>query len=266
MRSRRSTGRSRCRRRADVDLALTGRVALVTGAAGGIGAAVCRALAAEGCDVALVDRAPCAALDDLAETLGRAGRRALALSGDVADFADAAAVVEEAVRGLGGLDVLVCAAGITRDAMSWKMQEAQWDEVIAVNLKGCFNYVHAAAPVLRARGWGRIVTITSINGLRGKVGQANYAASKAGVIGLTRTVARELGRSGVTVNAVAPGMVATAMTRALPAEVVAAARAESVLDRIAEPDDVAGVVAFLCSERARHITGSVIRVDGGQYI
>lgn len=249
-----------------MDLALAGRVALVTGAAGGIGAAISRALAAEGCDVALLDRLSCPALDDLAAALEHTGRRALPLAGDVADFTRAAALVEQTLSVLGGLDVVVCAAGITRDAMSWKMQEAQWDDVIDVNLKGCFNYVHAAAPVLRARGWGRIVMITSINGMRGKVGQANYAASKAGVIGLAQSVARELGPSGVTVNAVAPGMVATDMTRSLPAEVVEAARAESVLGRVAEPGDVAGVVAFLCSEQARHITGSVIRVDGGQYI
>lgn len=249
-----------------MDLALAGRVALVTGAAGGIGAAVSRALAAEGCDVALLDRLPCTALDDLAATLERGGRRALPLAGDVADFTRAAALVEQVVSALGGLDIVVCAAGITRDAMSWKMQESQWDDVIDVNLKGCFNYVHAAAPVLRARGWGRLVMITSINGMRGKVGQANYAASKAGVIGLAQSVARELGPSGVTVNAVAPGMVATDMTRSLPADIIEAARAESVLGRVAEPEDVAGVVAFLCSEQARHITGSVIRVDGGQYI
>lgn len=249
-----------------MDLALAGRVALVTGAAGGIGAAVSRALAAEGCDVALLDRLPCTALDDLAATLERGGRRALPLAGDVADFTRAAALVEQVVSALGGLDIVVCAAGITRDAMSWKMQESQWDDVIDVNLKGCFNYVHAAAPVLRARGWGRLVMITSINGMRGKVGQANYAASKAGVIGLAQSVARELGPSGVTVNAVAPGMVATDMTHSLPADIIEAARAESVLGRVAEPEDVAGVVAFLCSEQARHITGSVIRVDGGQYI
>jgi 3-oxoacyl-[acyl-carrier protein] reductase len=248
-----------------VQLGLEGRVALVTGAAGGIGSAICRTLAAEGCDVALLDRDG-AALAGLAADVEHAGRRALRLEADVTDFPAAEARVAETLDALGALDVLVCAAGITRDAMSWKMSETAWDDVIAVNLKGSFTYARAAAAVLRRRGWGRIVLIASINGLRGKAGQANYAASKAGMIGMARTLARELGRSGVTVNVVAPGMVTTPMTRDLPAEVLETAVRESLTGRIAEPADVADAVAFLCSERARHITGTVLRVDGGQHV
>ncbi len=249
-----------------MDLGLAGRVALVTGAAGGIGGAICRALANEGCDVVLLDSAGGPRLEAVAADVRRAGRRTLLAQVDVRDFAAAEGVVAEAVAQLGGVDLLVYAAGITHDAVSWKMAEAQWDEVVAVNLKGCFNFARAVTPVLRARGRGRIVAISSINGLRGKLGQANYAASKAGLIGLVKSLARELGRFGITVNAVAPGMVATAMTRDLPPDVMEAALHETMLGRIAEPADIADAVAFLCSDRARHITGDVIRVDGGQYI
>jgi NAD(P)-dependent dehydrogenase (short-subunit alcohol dehydrogenase family) len=146
------------------------------------------------------------------------------------------------------------------------MSEEAWDQVLDVNLKGCFTFCRAAAPAFRAQRRGRIVTLASINGLRGKVGQANYAASKAGIVALTKTLARELGPSGVTVNCVAPGMVATEMTAALPTEATDQALRESVLGRIAQPREVAQVVVFLCSDRARHVTGEVIKVDGGQYI
>jgi len=172
--------------------------------------------------------------------------------------------VGAAVRELGRLDCLVSCAGIARDAMSWKMSEEAWDEVLAVNLKGTFAYCRAVAPVFRAQKSGRIVTIASINGLRGKVGLANYAASKGGVIALTRTLARELGRSGVNVNCVAPGMVRTAMTATLPPAVLDVALAESALGRIADAEDVARVVVFLCSDAARHVTGEIVKVDGGQ--
>jgi Dehydrogenases with different specificities (related to short-chain alcohol dehydrogenases) len=158
----------------------------------------------------------------------------------------------------------VCNAGITRDAMIWKMTEEAWDQVIDVNLKGCFTYCRAVAGLFRTQQHGRIVNIASINGLRGKAGQANYAASKAGIMALTRTLARELGPKGVNVNCVAPGMVRTEMAAKLPPAVLEKAIAETALGRIAEPEDVARVVVFLCSEAARHITGEVIRVDGGQ--
>lgn len=249
-----------------MDLGLMGQAAIVTGGRSGIGAAIALGLAHEGCDVAVVDRV----VDDRARELARgieaAGRRAQLLEADVRDFAAAEAVVGDAVKAFGRLDILVGNAGVTADALSWKMTEEQWDTVLDVNLKGCFAYARAAAPVLRERRGGRIVFIASINGLRGKAGQANYAASKAGIIALGKTLARELGRSNVTVNVVAPGMVRTGMTEALPGEVVQRAVDETVLGRIATPEDIADAVVFLCSERARHVTGAVLRVDGGQDI
>jgi 3-oxoacyl-[acyl-carrier protein] reductase len=247
-----------------MDLGLADRAALVTGARAGIGAAIAVALAREGCDVAVVDREADAARRDVVREIEAAGRRALAVTADVRDLAAAEDAVRRTVAAFGRLDVLVANAGVTADAMSWKMTEAQWDTVLDVNLKGCFAYARAAAARFREQHGGRMVLIASVNGLRGKAGQANYAASKAGVIGLGRALARELGRYGVTVNVVAPGMVRTAMTGALKPEVVERAVAESALGRIAEPSDVADVVAFLCSDRARHVTGAVLAVDGGQ--
>jgi len=249
-----------------VELDLAGRAALVTGGGRGIGAAIARSLATEGCDVAIVDLG---ALDDaerLAADLRSMERRACAIAADVADLGAAERAVAHAHEAFGRLDILVCNAGITRDGVVWKMSEAAWDQVLAVNLKGAFTYCRAVAPVFRAQGSGRVVTIASINGLRGKFGQANYAASKAGLVGLTKSLARELGASDVTVNCVAPGLVRTEMAAALPAVVRDTAERESALGRIAEPDDVASVVTFLCSARARHVTGAVIRVDGGQYL
>jgi 3-oxoacyl-[acyl-carrier protein] reductase len=249
-----------------VTVELHGLAALVTGAGRGIGAAIARDFASRGADVALVDLGQYEAAQALAAEFCAAGTKAVALRADVASFADADASVAAAVKAFGRLDVLVCNAGITRDAASWKMTEQAWEDVIDVNLKGCFSFCRAAAPVFRAQKSGRIVTIASINGLRGKFGQANYSASKAGVIGLTRTLARELGPSGVTVNCVAPGMVRSDMTDSLPPHVLEKAIAESALGRIAEPEEIAHAVTFLCSPLARHITGQVLAVDGGQCI
>ena len=166
----------------------------------------------------------------------------------------------------GGIDILVNNAGINWDGVIWKMTEEQWDSVLNTNLKGCFNYIRAVAPVFREQQAGKIINITSINGLRGKFGQANYSASKAGIIGLTKSVARELGKYSVNVNAVAPGLIETDMMKNAEESVRAAALEDIVLKRIGQPDDVANMVAFLCTDLARHITGEVIKVDGGQYI
>ena len=249
-----------------MDLELANKAALITGGGRGIGAAVARALAREGCDVALVDLSAFDDAESLAAELRSLGGRALAIRADVSNLAAAKEAVNTTVSTFGRLDVLVCNAGIARDGMVWKLTESAWDEVMAVNLKGTFAYCQAVAPVFRAQGSGRIVTVASINGLRGKVGQANYAASKAGVIALTKTLARELGNKGITVNCVAPGMVRTEMVSALSDATRQNAANESALGRIAEPDDVASVVTFLCSARAKHLTGTVIKVDGGQYI
>ena len=241
-----------------MNLDLQGKAALVTGGAAGIGAAIVEGLGREGCDVAIVDRRNGAGAPS--------ARRPLALTADVRDHAAAEQIVEQALAAFGRLDILVCCAGITDDAVVWKMTEQQWDDVIAVNLKGTYNYNRAAARVFKDRRAGKIVNFASINALRGKFGQANYAASKAGVIAMSKTLARELGRYNVNVNVIAPGMVTTGMTGALEARFVEAATQETVLGRLGRPEDCADMALFLCSERSRHITGEVIQIDGGQYL
>lgn len=244
-----------------MDLGLAGRVAIVTGGASGIGAAIAEALVREGCDVAIVD---CKAGDVAA--LERSGRRARSIQADVRDYAGAERIVADVIRELGRLDILVCCAGITADATLGRMSEEQWDRVIDVNLKGCFNYTRAVARHFMEQKGGRIVNLASINGLRGKFGQANYAASKGGMVAMSKTAARELGKFNVNVNVVAPGMVMTEMARSLAPEFLEKAVGETALGRLATVEDCADTVAFLCSDRARHITGEVVQVDGGQYI
>jgi len=245
---------------------LEGRVALVTGGSRGIGRACVLELAREGADVAFTYRTRGDAAAEVAEEVEAMGRRVKAYQADVADFNRAGQVVSDILSTFGHLDILVNNAGINRDAVSWKMTEEQWDTVIATNLKGYFNYIRHVAPIFKEHKGGKIVNITSINGLRGKFGQTNYSAAKAGIIGLTKALARELGRYGVNVNAVAPGLIETDIMRNAPPKVVEMALSEIVLGRIGKPEEVAHVVVFLCSEKARHITGEVIRVDGGQYI
>ena len=251
---------------ATMNLGLDGKAALVTGGSRGIGAAVCVELARQGCDVALTYVGEPGEADEAVRAIEKLGRRALPLAADAADSAATDAAVNRTVTELGGLDLLVCNAGITRDAVVWNMSDKAWDEVIAVNLKGYFTFNRAAARLFKDQRRGSIVNISSINGERGKFGQANYTAAKGGVNAMTRTLARELGKFDVNVNAVAPGMVATEMAAELQPEIRNAAVRETMLGRLAEPEDIAHVVAFLCSRFARHITGQVIRVDGGQYI
>ncbi len=247
-------------------LGLDGRVALVTGGSTGIGAAVSLELARQGCDVAIVDVRPAEESEEVLKGIEGSGRRSLYIRSDVALFLEAERTVQVVQKHLGRLDIVVCNAGINRDTVIWKMSEEEWDTVIGVNLKGCFNYCRAAAVVFRNQGSGKIVNISSINGLRGKFGQSNYAASKGGIIALTKAVATELGRYQVNVNAIAPGMVMTGMAASIPKEFLDQAVAETVLGRIASPEDIGHLVAFLCSDYARHITGEVIKIDGGQYI
>jgi 3-oxoacyl-[acyl-carrier protein] reductase len=245
---------------------LQGKVAIVTGGSMGIGHAIALDLAAHGADVAINYRKHADEANAVVAEIEKMGRRGLAVQSDVASFADAQHMVDTVREKFGRLDILVNNAGINRDGVVWKMTESQWDEVLDTNLKGYFNYIRAAAPVFKEQGSGKIVNITSINGLRGKFGQSNYSAAKAGIIGLTKSVARELGKFSVNVNAVAPGLIETDMMKEAPQDVKDKALAEIVLGRLGAPEEVAHVVAFLCSDYARHITGEVIKVDGGQYI
>jgi len=247
-------------------MVLEGKRAIVTGGSLGIGRAIALDLAANGADVAFTYRRHGEEAKQVAQEIQEMGRGALVLQADVASFEGAQEIANKVVEEFGGLDILVNNAGMNWDGVIWKMTEEQWDRVIEVNLKGFFNYIRAVAPILKEQGSGKIVNITSINGLRGKFGQTNYSASKAGIIGLTKAVAREMGRYSVNVNAVAPGLIETEMVKEAPDSVKELALSEIVLGRLGQPEEVASVVTFLCSDKARHITGEVIQVDGGQYI
>ena len=249
-----------------MNLGLEGKAAIVTGGSLGIGRAIALGLAREGSNVAVTYRRHDGEASAVLEEIARLGQRGLAVKADVASYADAEKVVEQARGAFGRLDIMVCNAGITWDGVIWKMSEEQWDSVIAVNLKGYFNYNKAAAIVFKDQKHGKIVNISSINGMRGKMGQCNYAAAKGGEIALSKSLAKELGKFNVNVNVVAPGLVLTEMAERIPPEFTAIAMAETVLGRFATPEEVAHLVAFLCSDLSRHITGEVIKIDGGQYI
>ena len=241
---------------------LEGRVALVTGGARGIGRAICEKLASEGATVAMVDIMLDVAEKTAAEFRAN-GHEAFAVAANVAKFDDAEAAVKAVVEKYGKLDILVNCAGITRDTLMLKMTEQDWDAVIAVNLKGVFNMTKAAIrPMMKAR-FGRIVNISSVVGRMGNVGQANYAASKAGVLGLTKTTAREFASRNITANAVCPGYIATDMTEKLPQEARDAFLVNIPLKRAGKPADVANVVYFFCSPEADYVTGPVLNCDGG---
>ncbi len=249
-----------------MELNLEGKNAIVTGGSLGIGAAITLALAREGCNVAINYRRHDDEAKEVIRQVEALGRRGLAIKADVQSYDDAHRMVQTVVEELGGLDILVCNAGVNWDGVIWKMTEEQWDTVIGVNLKGYFNYNKAAALVFKDQKGGKIVNISSINGMRGKFAQTNYAASKGGEIALTKSLARELGKFNVNVNAVAPGMVMTEMAENIPPEFLTKAMDETALGRFASPEECADVVAFLCSDRARHITGEVVKIDGGQYM
>jgi 3-oxoacyl-[acyl-carrier protein] reductase len=241
---------------------LSGQPAIVTGAARGLGRAIAQTLAAAGAKVACVD----VNMETLGETvkiIRDAGGTAEAIACDVTDSSRVGEAVDQVVKLWGGLQILVNNAGITRDNVILRMKDEQWDAVLNINLRGTFLFTRAAAKPLIKGHKGRIINIASVSGLMGNPGQANYSASKAGVIGLTRTVARELAGRNVTVNAVAPGFIATDMTAALGEEMLGKIKAEIPLGRLGDPQDVADAVLFLASDAAGFITGHVITVDGG---
>jgi 3-oxoacyl-[acyl-carrier protein] reductase len=241
---------------------LGGQVGIVTGAARGLGRTIALSLATADAKVACVD----VDAETLADTVGAidaAGATAEAFACDVTDSDRVGEVVQQVIDKWGGLQILVNNAGITRDSLIMRMKDEQWDLVIGINLRGTFLFTRAAArPMMKARR-GRIINIASVSGLMGNPGQANYSASKAGVIGLTRTVARELASRNVTVNAVAPGFIATEMTAALGEEILEEVRKQIPLGRLGQPQEVADTVLFLASEAGGFITGHVLTIDGG---
>ncbi len=247
---------------------LRGRIALITGASTGIGRAIALAFAESGVHVAFnyLDTGPDSQrlAHQVAAELRDMEVRAYYRPCDVRGREEVSAFVGEVVEELGGLHFLVNNAGIGRDGALWRMGDEAWDAVLDTNLSGSFYFIRAVTPILRSQEWGKIVNVASVHGVRGEFGLANYISSKAGVIGLTRSAAVELGPKNINVNAVAPGYIRTTqLTEQVPAEIMDRARDRSVLGRLGDPQDVAQLVLFLCSERARHITGTVIPVDGG---
>jgi 3-oxoacyl-[acyl-carrier protein] reductase len=241
---------------------LANQIALVTGGARGIGRAIALELAGLGADVALFDLSV-AGLEETAGLVKARGRQALCLSGDVTKGDDARMAVERTIADLGGLHIVVNNAGVTRDGLLMRMKEEDWDLVLDVNLKGTFNFSQAAVRHFLKQRAGRIISIASVVGVTGNAGQANYAASKGGIISFTYSLAKELGARGVTANAVAPGFIETDMTAALSPEVRKALGDRIPAGRLGRPEDVAAAVAFLAGPSASYINGVVIRVDGG---
>lgn len=246
---------------------LEGKVALITGGARGIGRATAHALAEMGADVAFIYQSSQAAAEDLCKSIKEeADVRCKAFQADVADEEDVQTVVTEITNYFGPVDILVNNAGITRDKSFIKMTRTMWDEVLGVNLNGLFNVTHAVLPSMVGQGWGRIINMASIVGQQGNFGQANYAVTKGGTIAFTMTLAREVARHGITVNAVAPGFIETDMTKDMPPAALEHVKALTPLGRLGKPEEIAAVVAFLASPAASYITGQVIPVNGGMYM
>lgn len=245
---------------------MKGKIALVTGGSRGIGRAIALRLAQDGCDVAVLYAGREDAARETVEQIEALGVRALALQCDVSDGAQAAEAVKHVTEALGAPDILVNNAGIVRDALAMRMSEVDFRVVLDTNLTGAFNMIHACLPAFIRRRSGRIVNIASVSGMMGNPGQANYSASKAGLIGLTKTIAREVASRGITVNAVAPGFIETDMTRSMSEAALKAGVSAVPMGRIGRPEDVANAVRFLAGDEAGYITGCVIRVDGGMYI
>jgi 3-oxoacyl-[acyl-carrier protein] reductase len=242
---------------------LTGKVAVVTGAGKGIGRAIALRLAQHGASIVINYRSSAKEAEEVIQEIRKNGGKAEMVQGDVSSFEDADKVIKFAVLNFGRLDILVNNAGITKDTLLLRMKEEDFSKVIDVNLKGVFNCTKHASAVMLKQKSGRIINISSVVGLMGNAGQANYAAAKAGILGFTKSIAKELGTRGITVNAIAPGFITTDMTEVLSDKVKEKLIENVPLKRLGSPEDVANLAAFLASDNASYITGQVINVDGG---
>jgi 3-oxoacyl-[acyl-carrier protein] reductase len=241
------------------------KVAIITGASRGIGRSIALALAAQGAKIVAFDL-DLAETEKVAEEIRAMGVESIAVQGNVTVAGDTERLIDAAVEKFGRVDILVNNAGITRDGLLMRMKDEDWDAVLSVNLKGAFLCSRAASKVMSKQRYGRIINIASVVGQMGNAGQANYCASKAGLMGLTKSNARELAKRNVTVNAIAPGFIATAMTDALPEKTKQELAAQIPLERLGTADDIANAVVFLATERSGYITGQVIGVNGGMYM
>jgi 3-oxoacyl-[acyl-carrier protein] reductase len=242
---------------------LEGKTALITGAARGIGKAIALKFASEGANIAFTDLVIDENGKQTEEEIAALGVKCIGYASNAADFAQTEEVVAKVKEDFGSIDILVNNAGITKDGLMMRMSEAQWDAVIAVNLKSAFNFIHATLPVMMRQRAGSIINMASVVGVHGNAGQANYAASKAGLIALAKSIAQEVGSRGIRANAIAPGFIETAMTAALPEEVRKEWAAKIPLRRGGKPEDIANVATFLASDLSSYVSGQVIQVDGG---
>ena len=242
---------------------LEGKVALITGAARGIGKAIALKYASEGADVAFTDLIIDENAQKTVDEIAAFGHKVKAYASNAANFEETHQVVEQIKADFGAIDILVNNAGITKDGLMLKMTEQQWDAVLAVNLKSAFNFIHACVPIMMRQKGGSIINMSSVVGVHGNAAQANYAASKAGLIALAKSIGQEMGRKGIRANAIAPGFIETAMTQALPEEVRKEWMEKIPLRRGGTPEDIANVATFLASDMSSYVSGQVIQVDGG---
>ena len=242
---------------------LSGKVALVTGGSRGIGRSICTHLAEQGAAVAINFNQRADQAEDLRQKIEAAGGKAITVHADVRKPEDVERMVEETVAGLGRLDVLVNNAGFNRDTLILRMSLADWDEVMELNLRAVFLCTKAVLRTMMKQRWGRVINIGSVSGLAGNAGQANYAAAKAGLVGFTRAVAREMGSRNVTANLVMPGLVITELTKDIRQEIIDGVNQRLLVDRMGKPEDISACVVYLASDEAEYITGQVLSVDGG---